>query len=251
MFRAAAFRIVVASSGLMLACAGCYGILASVKGGRIKAVSAHVRAGDRFAASVLQAFEPDFEQATNALVAPDPNLVRELAVIRLRQADIEVAAGRGAPDNAVIARAEQAVRASLRLMPTDGFLWFALAWLSKRRNGYDDTVAAELRMSYATAPHEGWIASYRSAMSVPLLMSLPDDLRHRVLREFSDLISSGYAAIAADILVGPGWGERAQLLDDLGDVPAAKRQAFATEVEARDPTIRVPGFVASTPPWRR
>ena len=247
MIGAASLRFAVAMLGLALACGGIFDVAASLKAGRIEALSASIRAGERFGIGVLERFEPEFAQATT-FAMPNRVLVRGLAVIRLRQADVAVASGQASRDDADTARAEQAVRTALRVTPTDGFLWFGLAWLLKHRDGYTDEVGTALRLSYETAPHEGWVAAHRNAMTVSLLPSLPDALKARVLQEFVDLVASGYAPTAAAIVTGPGWAERDALLCNLSHVPRSKLELFANELEARDAGLRIPGFAPAHPP---
>ncbi len=250
MFLGLAARLPLAAAGLALALAGSYGFVAASNGGEIESLSAHVKAGDRFGFNVLEGFEPSLSQAVS-LPVPNPLLLREIAVIRLRQADVRIAASPVPTDAPEVLRAEQAARAALRITPTDGFLWFALAWLAKTRGGFDDAVMSELEMSYAMAPHEGWIAVHRNAFAVPLLSSLPPGLRDAVIREFGNLVVSGYIPNAAEILTGPGWGERDALLKSLDGLPLYDRTQFARELQARGENLFVPGVDVKTPPWRR
>ena len=153
--------------------------------------------------------------------------------------------------NPIVARAEVAIRAALNAMPTDAFLWFALCWLKKSRDGFDPSLVPLLQRSYDVGEHEGWIAIHRNALAVTLLSSLPAPLRGEVVTEFRNLIMSNYVPGAVDIMLGPGWSHRDALLEGLRSAPEQDRRNFARELSLRGLRVEVPGIdQRPSRPWR-
>jgi hypothetical protein len=135
------------------------------------------------------------------------------------------------------------VRAALAQSPTDALMWLSAFWLKRLRGDPAVDDLKLLRMSYRSGPNEGWIAIRRSPLSLAAFQSLPHDLQQESLQEFVGLVRSGYYADAADILAGPGWPVRDQLLGGLIKLEEATRRGFANTLEAKDvDDVVVPGL---------
>ena len=200
-----------------------------------------IRTGEPFRAEALQALGPEM-RALTADGAARPYSLRGAALIQLRLAEISISQGT-VSHNEQFHRAEAAVEKALEAMPSDSFLWFALFWLKKNRDGYSSDILPLLRRSYAMGPHEGWIAVHRNELAVPLLPLLPQEMRTRVITEFRDLATHGYPAVAASILAGAGLGHRDALLASLSDTPLDARRLLAEAIDDRDEedAAEVPG----------
>jgi hypothetical protein len=134
---------------------------------------------------------------------------------------------------------------ALARAPTDSFMWLAAFWVSQ----HDQVPAKDLdllRMSYSTGANEGWIAIRRSPLALGMLGKLPDQLASQALGEFGRLLRSGFYADAANILAGPAWGVRDQLLKQLDGIDEVDRKAFAQAVDAKD----LPGVEIALPTTR-
>jgi hypothetical protein len=143
--------------------------------------------------------------------------------------------------NVLRSRAAEALARS----PADSFMWLAAFWLSQRGQDAGKDLGL-LRMSYSTGGNEGWIAVRRSRVALGMLDKLPDELRSQALDEFVRLLRSGLYLDAANILTGPAWEVRDQLLKRLDEVDEPERRAFAKAVDAKD----LPGVVIPIPEKR-
>jgi hypothetical protein len=78
-------------------------------------------------------------------------------------------------------------------------------------------------------------------LALGMLGELPDELRSQALSEFVRLLRSGLYTDAANILAGPAWEVRDQLLKRLDEVDETDRRAFAKAVDAKDlPGVDIP-----------
>lgn len=244
-------------AALITACAtgpGAWGLLSvysSWDEARLIGVVARISEGDSFRPDALQELEPAMER-TWTMPHPKPTLIRAVAIIRLREAEMDLLAGKTASESDTMKRADQAVRHALSLIPVDGFLWFALAWITKERDGVTPSVIRALGLSYDMAEHEGWVAVRRNAFSVAIMPDLPPALQERVVAEFRNLVQSHYVHQAAAIITGSGWDQRMRLLRALEAVPEGKRQDLYREILDLGRDLDVPG-VSRHPdrPWKQ
>jgi hypothetical protein len=95
------------------------------------------------------------------------------------------------------------------------------------------------------------VAIRRNYTSIALLPLLPPDLRETVLAEFRNLVAGGYIANAAQILAGPGWGQKDVLLASLESLPDLTKQSLLSAVAALDREIQIPGLAPrGQRPWK-
>ena len=134
----------------------------------------------------------------------------------------------------------------------DGFAWLTLFWLEVRKHGYQSKYGNYLRLSYALAPYEGWIALWRSKLAIAVLDQLPDDLSAQALDEFTGLVETERLypesmAIFASALPGT----QARLAERLKTAKPVPRQVFARMLYDSGTDVTIPG-VDATPsrPWR-
>jgi hypothetical protein len=213
-------------------------------------VGTRIMAGETLRPEVMAAAEPEAQALTRAALPP-PELMRASALLRVRQVEDAIASGQAVGGNPALVSAETQVRAALAVTPTDPFLWFALAWLGKARDGFAPAQVPYLAASYRTGSREGWLALHRNALAVTVLPALPPNVRGAALTEFRDLVASNYIPAAADILKGPGWGQRDLLLASLADLPEERRAAFAQVLRWQDIDAEVPGVPRRRDrPWR-
>lgn len=243
---------VIAISGVAI-CAtgwGAFNMFATLHEAQLVGVVTRITEGDEFKAETLQALEPVMQDVSKALL-PKPTLLRAVALIRLRQAELEVLTDKPAGDNPRLVLAEQSIRRAIAYMPADGFLWYALAWIMKYREGTTPAVLQALAMSYDTAPNEGWVAVHRNGFALSVFSDLSPQLRDDVVAEYRHLVTSNYTLPAATILAGPGWLERQRLLDALEDVPEVRRYDLYRALLDLDRDLPVPGVRRHADrPWR-
>lgn len=188
----------------------------------VRSVAFDVAAGRSFKPDVLASLEPVMQRADSAIF-PNAEVIRSSAVIRLRNAEVDLGAGVTPGRSVAFAVALSAVRGAVASMPTDSFLWFALSWLEKNGAGFTPLVADSLAMSYRTGPYEGWIAVHRNGFSISLLGALPRELRSSAFSEFGALVDSMYVSDAASVLTGPGWSVHDELLTSVQSRSEAAR----------------------------
>ena len=182
---------------------------------------------------------------------PTPESLHNAALIELRLADLELESGSPIAGNSQFERTQIAIELALRAVPSDGFMWFALFWLTKTRDGYRQESLPYLRMSYRVAPHEGWIAERRNRVAVSILSVLPADLKETIITEFRNLVSSGFIEPAAEILTGPGWGNRELLLKGLANAPEDAKRQLADAIYGLGFDVTIPGIERrGQRPWR-
>jgi hypothetical protein len=177
--------------------------------------------GEAFAPAVLEDFVAGTRPAGWQGVC-QPVVLRTLAVIRLRFAELAIADG----DRQTIARSQSdldaALRRSLSCAPTDPLLWFALFWLQNNVRGLQEDNFRPLRMSYRLGANEGWLALRRNRFALAIYPALPDDLKQQATDEFVQLVNSDFITDAADILAGPGTPVRDTLLSRLRGMDSLK-----------------------------
>ncbi|MGB9187096.1 MAG: hypothetical protein WCB34_03760 [Methylovirgula sp.] len=216
----------------------------------IDKIGGRIASGEPFKRESLLALRPQLD-ALEHRAWPTPESLHNVALIELRLAELELGSGSPIAGNAQFERAQIAIESALRAVPSDGFMWFALFWLTKTRDGYRQESLPYLRMSYRVAPHEGWIAVRRNRVAVSILSILPADLAETVITEFRNLVSSGFVEPAAEILTGPGWGNRELLLTGLANAPEDARRQLADAIYDRGFDVTIPGVERrGQRPWR-
>ncbi len=213
-------------------------------------IASRIIEGQIFKVEDLGRFLPLIEQVETSAVCR-PASVRSSAVIRLRV--VENASKAGQPNvNQLIDELLVSVRDALRCSPADSFLWLVLYWAETTRHGFEAHDLDYVRLSYEVGPYEGWVALKRNPIALMLFEKMSPALRERVVSEFVGLVNSGFHREAAEILVGPGWRLRDELLPRLAVVPQTHRVAFDREVFELGYDVNVPGVVHPVdPPWRR
>lgn len=218
---------------------------------RIDDIGTQIASGESFEQETLTNLQPQISALLERRWLP-PQSLRSIALIELRLAELDVLDGKTIAEDPQFELARKAITESLQSSPSDGFMWFALFWLLKTHNGFSQTLVPILRMSYLTAPYEGWIALRRNRAVMPLLPSLPADLAARTVEEFCSLVETQiFIGTAAEILTGPGWPYHNRLIRSLKNVPDDTKQQFDNAVFNLGFNVHIPGVEAhGSRPWR-
>jgi hypothetical protein len=113
------------------------------------------------------------------------------------------AASPSAGDGAAAPRCLDVIEATLQEAPWSGELWYAKALYLARAGEGEAPLFEALRMSWRTAPKEGWVAGGRVLLALRLYPTLPEDLRARASEDlalileydqYSDPLVTSYAA---------------------------------------------------------
>lgn len=123
------------------------------------------------------------------------------------------------------------VAAALDHAPLAGELWLQKALLQFELGdfpGFEDS----LRLSYETAPREGWVAARRAPLGVTAHGALPEDLKALVMGDLALLLTHKTLAdsFVARFVADEGFRERAMPL--IEQLPAADQETFLGFVSA-------------------
>lgn len=183
----------------------------------------------------------------------EPRALRSSAIILLRIMEDGLRPEQIALLDGRIDAVDKAIRRSLECSPADPFLWLVLYSVESARNGFRDQYLNYVSMSYKLGPREGWIAVQRNRVVMAIFPALPPDLAELAVSEFVELVSSRLYGPAADVLLGPGWEIRDQLLLRLARVPEREKREFAAELRTRGSDLVVPGGTGAASdarPWK-
>lgn len=213
-------------------------------------VASGIGAGETYKQDALLALEPNIA-ATQTALSPNPDVLRSVAIIRIREAEEDLNSGQLPSTSTAFERASTAVLSGIEASPTDPFLWYGSAWLRKSRYGYDAEVASRLKLSYDMGPNEGWVAVHRNGFTLTLLSALPSEFQTTGGTEFRGLVESNYIADAATVLTGPGWSNRSLLLASVEAASEAARIKLSKRLEELGFGVAVPGVETSPArPWK-
>ncbi|SDH20430.1 hypothetical protein SAMN05216338_1006162 [Bradyrhizobium sp. Rc2d] len=212
-------------------------------------VSARILADDRFRPGVLADLLARLNAAPR-LAIEQPEYLQAEALIALRVAE-EVVQRRSSenPDSELQA-ADEKIRSSLSISPSDPFLWFLSYSLKTVRIGFDLSNLKGLEQSYVLGPREGWIAVRRNRVALSAFGFLRPSLQQSVVSEFMEMVDADFIDDAAINLERVGWLHRDQLLSGLSGADIASREKLARRVSQDGAKVSIPGVQENDRPWR-
>lgn len=142
----------------------------------------------------------------------------------------------------------EATVSALACAPSDAFAWLTLFRLDVGRRGLSADNKQYLRLSYALAPNEGWIALWRNKLAFSIFEQLPPDLSDDALDEFVKLVDTGrlYSEMAA-IFAKAGLSAKSHIVKHLAKASAIPRALFARKLydmglDVEIPNTAIPGL---------
>jgi len=251
----AALRSVIARLFLLLAALSAAGWAAVVLAHpdasvQLDDIANRIMSGDAFQRNAFPASNQLLAAAENRAFC-SPLEMRGAAIIRLRLYEDAVnTSDTRLADQRLIALRSSVDRA-LGCVPTEGFLWFIRYWSALHAGDTASEHFDELRMSYRLAPYEGWIALRRSPYTLAIYDSLPHDVQEMASHEWVAIAASGFINEAVEILKGPGWPIRDQLLARVGQVRLDLRIRLDKALRGQGLSVVVPGVEAREfRPWQ-
>lgn len=207
-------------------------------------------ADEPFRPGALSDIQAYIQKKEPAQICFEPTVARARALVHLSIA--ELASQRKSPLEVEeeAAEAQQDVRYSLQINPTDSFLWLMLYSTQIARVGFDADHLRYIDQSYATGAYEGWVTLRRNRVTLAVFPILSDAEQVTVLREFAAIVDSGFVEQAAKILTSVGWQQRERLLASLGQVDIGSREGFAKYLRRDGVTVDVPGVYVDERWWR-
>jgi hypothetical protein len=212
-------------------------------------VARQIIAGKSFSPDALLEFVPVAEAAEQEWPCR-PSAVRAAAIVKLHLYEQTFASDNGPLIDQRAKDADDAIRTALSCEPADPFLWQVLFTVESTRNGFRPEYLDYARMSYQIGPYEAWVALKRCPVLLAIFDRLPADLAQHVLGDFRGIVSNGFYAEAANIVIGPGRLESDLLLRQLEQVPLGQRETFAKYLAAAGSDASVPGVTQERLPWR-
>jgi hypothetical protein len=200
----------------------------------------HILSMDKYSPGQLNELKQSVDAAPIGLLRA--SALTDIAIIRLRLAEVGVASGKAELAAAGLNDLDPAVSAALAANPSSSFLWLTQYWSQSERTGDAKPAIKYLRMSYLLGPNEGWIALRRNPLALSAFSSLPPELSEQTLSEFVRLVRSRLYTEAVNILAGPGWAIRDRLASRLADIDEEKRRQFADFLQFNNVDgVKIPG----------
>src|SRR6185437_12601834 len=244
-FVAEYYKLLVRGCVVILGCAAvCWGIIEFPifwKEAAAEGIAGRVIAGDAFKAEILVRQIAIIDGVERSGYCR-PAALRSAAIIQLRMVEVAPPAKDQEQRNEHLNALSNVIRSALSCSPADPFLWLVLYWVEGTRNGYKSDHLKYLKMSYRLGPNEGWIGLKRNALAFENFDQLSIDLRELVIAEFIGLLKSGFEEQAADILSGPAWQLRNQLLPHLKSIDERQRKALEYYVSKRRSDVLFPNI---------
>lgn len=140
-------------------------------------------------------------------------------------------------DNATLSASarETALRATeqrLLCNPLDGNAWLRHAIATSRGDGPASRVVDDLRMSYWTAPNEGWIVEPRLAFTTDLILSGVAGFEAEYLDDLRQFVAFEPASRVAATFVETSRPVRERLRAIIDRLPDAHRKTLIEEIDA-------------------
>ncbi|NJL07017.1 MAG: hypothetical protein HC900_01205 [Methylacidiphilales bacterium] len=140
----------------------------------------------------------------------------------------------------------------LTCSPHEPLIWFATFWQDVTQSGVLPDSYDRLRLSYELGPNEAWIMRKRSRLMLPLLATVPEDLRQQIRDEFLTLVKSRLLGEAVEAFKASDVAVREMVLPHLVKVPETVLAAFSRNLRAAGIEAKVPGMVErERRPWNR
>jgi hypothetical protein len=246
----AVLQVGFAALGVCSAIWAAYTLPGAVLVTRARDVAELVTANAPFKQGALQDVEHELGAAPAQLMATNFVAARAYAIVTLQLAQQSEARDRSDQVESAYALAEHRIRAALRLGPTDSYLWSAAYSVRTARAEFKPSDRRLLAQSYATGPHEGWVAVTRNRLALAAYPMLDDRTKELAITEFAEMIGSGMIEEALPNLLGVDEALRARLLASLTTAPLPMRQALARHIQREGVRVDVPGVQLDERSWR-
>jgi len=164
-------------------------------------------------------------QASQNVSPCDTHSQRALLLMEMPLAEAALRSGAASEFDRRIQSLEARSRQVLGCTPRESFVWL-LAFNQEVLHGrLNEQSFNLLAMSYETSPNEAWISIRRIVVAMPLVLSAPEPVRHKILFEFQQLIRNGFADDAACSYLTASGSVRSLLQAQIEqlDLPRAKK----------------------------
>jgi hypothetical protein len=215
--------------------------------GPLGKLAAEILEGQVFRRQALLAQDRRLEAVERSLLC-NPVEMHNAVIVRLAMFEGAIRDGNQAGAESAYSALHDAATNALACVPSDAFAWLALFWLDVGRRGLSAANAEYLRLSYALAPNEGWIALWRNRLALSMFEQLPADLSDDALEEFVRLVDTGRLySETATIFAKAGLSAKNRIVERLAKADATSRALFARTLydmglDVEIPNTTIPGL---------
>ena len=170
-------------------------------------------------------------QVSQDLSPCDTHSQRALLLMEMPLAEAALRSGAASEFDRRIHSLETRSRQVLRCTPREAFVWlvaFNLEVLHGRLNEHSFNL---LDMSYETSPNEAWISIRRIIVAMPLVLVVPEPIRHKILFEFQQLIRNGFVDDAALSYSSSSEAVRSLLQTQIEQVDPRQQKNFSNALQ--------------------
>jgi len=161
----------------------------------------------------------------------DNHAQHALLLMEIPLADAALRSGAARDYDERVRSLESRARAALTCTPRDSFIWLVLFGLETGHGVLDQRAFDLLAMSYETSPNEAWIATRRTTLAIPVVLSAPAPIQQRILTEFQGLVSNGFVELPARAYLRASGATRALLQSRIELLDASRQRAFSEALQ--------------------
>jgi hypothetical protein len=161
----------------------------------------------------------------------DNHAQRALLLLEIPVADAALRSGTVHEYDERIRSLEARGRQALSCTPRDSFVWLVLFGLETGHGVLSEHAFDLLAMSYETSPNEAWIATRRTALAIPVVLSAPEPIRQKILTEFQNLVRHRFAEMPARSYLRASAPTRALLQSQIEQLDASSQRTFSDALQ--------------------
>jgi hypothetical protein len=225
-------RLLATALALGLIAWGVSGLEAVSEGATVRSLAAAIDSGGQPRLEVLDRI---FESRVSDRVSAScysPNL-DALATVGATEVALAIAAADPIRTDRAAEGTEIAIRKSLQCSPLDGGMWLRLATLDVLRRGPSPRTAEFIKLSYLTAPNEGWVVRSRVDLSSRLFDAGFSAVEQELRADIRTMVNFDENRHIADMFVAAPETVRAIYREWVVLLPEARRQALRASLQRR------------------
>jgi hypothetical protein len=163
--------------------------------------------------------------------ACDSHSQRALLLMEMPLAEAALRSGAADEFDRRIQSLETRSRKILACAPRQSFVWLLAFNLEILHGRLNQRAFDLLAMSYETSPNEAWISIRRNMVATPLVLTMPEPLRQKVLFEFQQLIRYGFVEEAARSYLASSGSIRSLLQAQIALLDRRIQKAFSDTLQ--------------------
>jgi hypothetical protein len=170
-------------------------------------------------------------RSARSFSACDGHSQRALLLMEMPLAEAALRSGAADEFDRRIQSLETRSRKILACAPRQSFVWLLAFNLEILHGRLNQRAFDLLAMSYETSPNEAWISIRRNMVATPLVLTMPEPLRQKVLFEFQQLIRYGFVEEAARSYLASSGSIRSLLQAQIALLDRRIQKAFSDTLQ--------------------